>query len=219
VKKKSKPPVKTKVLTEEEKQKVYTGFSKLWDIWMGPYMSEMKEVEKYIALDDVYRGRLLNCALVLEHLVDRYMKEKRLSTSDERSPLSGLSFSRKLERLEERADPKFSRNLIDGMMAINTIRNKYAHRLNYDIRKNGSELLARIDHIATESIYPPIKPEQPDYAIRIIEQYTTLASSYIFSRMGKVKTDLDNFKNEYPGSKKLFSMFSEVDIFKNTKSK
>ncbi len=214
MKKKSKPSAKAKVLTEEEKQKFFEVGSKLWDIWMGPYMSEMKEVEKYIALDDVYRGRLLNCALVLEHLVDRYMKEKRLSTSDERSPLSGLSFSKKLERLQEKAEPEFSRNLIDGMMAINTIRNKYAHKLNYDIRKNGSELLARIDHITTEGVYPQIKPEQADYPVRIIEQYTKLASAYIFTRMGNVKTDLDNFKNEYPGSKKLFDMFGEVDLFK-----
>lgn len=207
MKKKSKPQVKKIVWTEEQKQKLFEVGSKFWNILNGSLSNEMKEVEKYIALDDVYRGRVLNCALVLEHLVDRYMNEQGLSKPKERKPLNGLSFSEKLERLEKTDHNTWVHYLIDGIKAINTLRNKYAHKLNFDIQKDGKHLLSRIENAVSDTSYPDFDKEKSDYPLLVIETFTKVASTIMLTQMGQVKVDLDNFKKAYPGIKKLTDKF------------
>jgi hypothetical protein len=198
-------------MKEEELKKWAEIISDVWSSVVAPLGEEYAAVEKLIRLNDQTRGRVLSCALVLEHLVDRYMKEHKLNLRKDRHPLNGKSFAEKLDLLAEKADEDFSRSLIEGIKLINTIRNKYAHKLDYQLNRERISILASFNSDDTE---PPIDPTASDYAARTIENYTRAATAYLLAKTGKGKAGIEGLYQKYPGMKRLVDT-KVGDIFSN----
>ena len=121
-------------------------------------------------LDDInYEelGYFLSCHLIIEHYLDEYLKAeyKSLSWDD-----CKLTFSQKINLLSSFQVSEPYKELIPSIKAMNKIRNKISHRVNFKISIDDLELLKYY----LNGAFKENKKEIPSTVLELLDVYTTM---------------------------------------------
>jgi len=102
---------------EEAKEKLVNIFGELFGLFLGTADDERKRLDHYLQLGNMERGRILNCALVIEHCVDNYLREYGLATERELDVMKGtISVTQKIGRVKKHS-PRFE-HMCSGLRII-----------------------------------------------------------------------------------------------------
>ena len=143
---------------------------------LGPHWEEIEEFidaenmrfKALLRSDHTKCGRILNCHLVAETYVEKYLCEK-LSLSTISS--ARLSYFQKVILLPEHVGP--SAIIKPGLLLLNRIRNKFAHNLDTDVSID--ELEPMIDLLRVTG-----RSTNELSAVDAIESFTALACTWLF---------------------------------------
>lgn len=192
---------------EEAKARLLSVFGELFGLFFGTADEERKRLDHYLQLGSMERGRILNCALVIEHCVDNYLREHGLANERELDVMKGKPVTQKLGRVKKHA-PRFA-SMCSGLRLIINIRHEFAHRLDYKVPDKDIRKLAHINRV-TES---RIVPEKPDYAVLTIENYTRFACYVLLFQYGTVNAEFEKIVGPYPKLREFLSKFDLAVIF------
>jgi len=112
-------------------------------------------------------GRVLKCHLMIEHYMDRFLCE-HLDIDD--LSKAKLSFFNKANLLPNKASA--AAFVKPGILNLNSIRNKFSHRLNYTLNESDLPHVYQILRISAEGV----ACSEP---LDAIEAFTTLACTFL----------------------------------------
>lgn len=149
---------------------------------------EARKSEKLLQQNFEKIGKIISCHLVLEYLVNKELK--LLGIPDKNRNGKPLTCSEKIDKLPKRG--MIYSQLIKGMTQMNTIRNKFAHNLDYEI---DPVLLTEINKW-TERI--GIKENEKFGTVEKIENFSRLCIFYFSLRSERGMKHFKILARKYP---------------------
>ena len=136
---------------------------------------DIREYEKFLKNDTSNFGRVIKCHLISEIYLERYLTHKH---SLENLTEVRLSYRQMVKLLPKHsAAPAFFR---PGLLTLNELRNKFAHRLDYTLSKN--ELSTMTDMLVMSE-----RPVSTMNAIEMVEKFTALSCACLNPTPSKIE--------------------------------
>jgi len=138
-----------------------------WPEILAHFEAENDRFKALVARDHDLLGRVLKCHLVIEHYINQFLREHyRISDLDE----VRLSFFQKAKLLP--SSESSAAFVKPGILELNSIRNKFGHRINASIANRDLNAINEVLRIARRGTKFP-------GAIEKIEAFTTIACTFL----------------------------------------
>ena len=108
-------------------------------------------------------GIILKCHLIIESYIDKYLEAAYPTILD--WPTIRLSFSQKLELINNKSTPIGM--YYPGIKCLNSIRNKFSHRISYNVERKDYKEIEEIMTIWYKALNEPIRGH-----MELIEHFT-----------------------------------------------
>jgi hypothetical protein len=131
------------------------------------FHQENEAFKKLLAQDHDFIGRVLKCHLIIENYINRHLESVSPSQSWQ---AARLRFTQKIELLPK-ANPKVAW-ILPGIRQVNTIRNRFGHRIAANVSTNDLSDCISVLAIARSA-------KQYKDPMEIIEDFTTVACTWL----------------------------------------
>jgi hypothetical protein len=149
---------------EFKKSKYYSYLVSNMEKFEEDRMKFNSEVSELLSGKTDELGTVLKCHLIIEYYIDLYLKSSFPAILHWQQ--ARLTFNQKLELMNNQ------KTLIgfyyESIKNLNTIRNKFSHKLSYSINKEDYSAIKK----AIEIWYNPLKKEIPEDPLKLLEDFT-----------------------------------------------
>jgi len=183
--------------TSDEEKKLGELFDGLWNLGTK-WQEAFKPVNELLQAKDENRGRLLQYHLVLEHVIEKVLKNTLPELSLKKAR---LSFSQKVALLPRRG--RLYEEFIPGIREINKLRNGYAHKLNMKLTVEGAPIISAF--IGLPKSKDMDEAQEAAWVIDAVEKYCFIVLVLLLRYTDELAEDVEAFIEKYPGVKSFFS--------------